>query len=216
MSHTATSYLRGLWLLGQQAVGSGTRHHHARRALLQSAITPAAGAPEQYSAEPHGWPIVPLKQHLCHDLRLRPSRVHVVPNGIPAASVTDPGIRQSLGLPEDSQLLLAVGNCSAGQGHKHLIRALRAITVQHPRAHLAIAGRGDLLPELKALAGGLGVGDRVHFLGLRGDVAGLLAAADVFVMPSLSEGLPIAILEAMFAREAHCGFRRRRHQGGAR
>ena len=45
----------------------------------------------------------------------------------------------------------------------------------------------------------LGVGGRVHLLGLRADVAAVLAAADLFVLPSLSEGLPLALLEAMFA-----------------
>jgi len=64
--------------------------------------------------------------------------------------------------------------------------------------HLAIAGRGDQDEALRAQAAALGVADRLHLLGLRADVANVLAGADVFVLPSLSEGLPIALLEAMF------------------
>jgi len=65
--------------------------------------------------------------------------------------------------------------------------------------HLAIAGRGETAEALRRQARDLGVGDRVHLLGLRGDIPNLLGGADVFVLPSLSEGLPVALLEAMSA-----------------
>jgi glycosyltransferase involved in cell wall biosynthesis len=70
---------------------------------------------------------------------------------------------------------------------------------RHPSVHLAICGRGSLEASLRARAREHGLEQRVHLLGLRGDVAAVLAAADVFVLPSLSEGLPLALLEAMFA-----------------
>jgi glycosyltransferase involved in cell wall biosynthesis len=62
---------------------------------------------------------------------------------------------------------------------------------------LAIAGRGEEEPRLRAQAATLGIGDRVHLLGFRDDVADILAAGDVFTMPSLSEGLPLALVEGM-------------------
>jgi len=62
---------------------------------------------------------------------------------------------------------------------------------------LAIAGRGEEEPRLRAQAATAGIGDRVHLLGFRDDVADILAAGDVFTMPSLSEGLPLALVEAM-------------------
>ncbi|MBK7947565.1 MAG: glycosyltransferase [Deltaproteobacteria bacterium] len=68
-----------------------------------------------------------------------------------------------------------------------------------PGAQVAIAGRGDEEPNLRRLAAELGIGSRVHLLGLRNDVDRLLEAADVFVQPSRSEGLPLAVLEAMAA-----------------
>src|SRR5256712_11112505 len=61
------------------------------------------------------------------------------------------------------------------------------------------SGRGQMVDALSARARGLGLADRVHLLGLRSDVAAILAVADVFALPSLSEGLPLALLEAMFA-----------------
>jgi glycosyltransferase involved in cell wall biosynthesis len=68
-----------------------------------------------------------------------------------------------------------------------------------PQLHIAIAGRGELENELRARAAALGVTDRFHLLGLRGDVDNVLAGADIFVLPSLSEGVPLALLEAMLA-----------------
>jgi glycosyltransferase involved in cell wall biosynthesis len=76
---------------------------------------------------------------------------------------------------------------------------LTSLTSTYPRLHLAIAGRGDCARALERQAEDAGVLARVHLLGLREDVANVLAAADVFVLPSLSEGLPMALLEAMFA-----------------
>jgi glycosyltransferase involved in cell wall biosynthesis len=140
-----------------------------------------------------------LKHHLCRDLFLSPERISVVPNGIPYSPVTDSGIRASLGLPPSARLLVAIGNLYPVKGHRFLIEALQRIAPEHPEACLLIAGRGDQFEPLKELSVSLGIADRVRLLGLRDDVPALLSAADVFVLPSLSEGLPIAILEAMFA-----------------
>jgi glycosyltransferase involved in cell wall biosynthesis len=73
------------------------------------------------------------------------------------------------------------------------------LAAAEPRLHIAIAGRGELAATLERQAAAAGLGTRLHLLGLRQDVANVLAAADVFVLPSLSEGLPLALLEAMFA-----------------
>src|SRR2546428_13795537 len=61
------------------------------------------------------------------------------------------------------------------------------------------SGRGQMVDALSARARGLGLADRVHLLGLRSDVAAILAVADVFALPSLSEGVPLGLFEAMFA-----------------
>lgn len=140
-----------------------------------------------------------LHGFLAHDLWLSSRRITVVPNGIPPSPATDPGMREALGLPRDARILLAVGNLYEVKGHRFLVEALADVLPAHPTTHVVIAGRGDQERPLGRLAASLGVADHIHLLGLRGDIPQLLAAADLFVMPSLSEGLPIAILEAMFA-----------------
>jgi glycosyltransferase involved in cell wall biosynthesis len=70
---------------------------------------------------------------------------------------------------------------------------------QRARWRLAIAGRGEEEERLRVLAREEGIAERVSLLGFRWDVPDILAAADVFVMPSLSEGLPLALVEAMAA-----------------
>ncbi len=141
----------------------------------------------------------PLAEHLRHDLLLARGRVAVIPNGVAHVAAPVAPLREQLGLGPRHRLILAVGNLYPVKGHRYLIEALAALRRRHPEAHVAIAGRGDEEARLGALAAALGLGDRVHLLGLRDDVPGLLAAADVFAMPSLSEGLPMALLEAMFA-----------------
>jgi glycosyltransferase involved in cell wall biosynthesis len=127
-----------------------------------------------------------LADHISRDLLIRRSRIEMIRNGVrftPAPGST-------------------LGNLYPVKGHRYAIDALASLADRHPSLHLAIAGRGELAGPLAEQARALGVSDRVHLLGLRDDVAAVLAAADVFVMPSLSEGLPLALLEAMFAGRA--------------
>jgi glycosyltransferase involved in cell wall biosynthesis len=120
-------------------------------------------------------------------------------NGVPH---TEPGVvtlRQELRLTPNDRLAVAVGNLYPVKGHLYAIDALARLADRHPSVHLAICGRGELEGALLERAREQGLGRRVHLLGLRSDVPAVLAAADLFVMPSLSEGLPLALLEAMFA-----------------
>src|SRR6266513_2865376 len=103
-----------------------------------------------------------------------------------------------LGLGPADRLLLAVGNLYPVKGHHDLVVALAQLAARHPTLHAAIAGRGAVEPLLRQEAAARGVTHRLHLLGLRGDIGNLLASADVFVLPSHSEGLPLALLEAMF------------------
>jgi glycosyltransferase involved in cell wall biosynthesis len=144
----------------------------------------------------------PLAQSLARDLWLRRTRVETIANGVRFTAAPRSTLRGELGLPDDAPLIVAVGNLYPVKGHMHLVEALTSLTSTYPRLHLAIAGRGDCAPALERQAEDAGVRARVHLLGLREDVANILAAADVFVLPSLSEGLPMALLEAMFAGRA--------------
>jgi glycosyltransferase involved in cell wall biosynthesis len=92
-------------------------------------------------------------------------------------------------------VVLTVARLDEQKGHCYLLEA----AAQVPEAQFVLAGDGPLRASLEAQARSLGVEDRVKFLGYRSDIADLLADCDVFVLPSLYEGLPLSILEAMSA-----------------
>jgi glycosyltransferase involved in cell wall biosynthesis len=83
--------------------------------------------------------------------------------------------------------------------HRDLLQALRRVSAEAalPPAHLLLAGGGPLLPDMRALAGELGIADRVHFIGFRDDIPLVLSDAAALVLPSAQEGLPRCILEAL-------------------
>lgn len=144
-----------------------------------------------------------LADFLAQELGLPASALRVVNNGIPLSSppalsgraARTAAARAALSLPLDGPLLVAVGNLYPVKDHATLLRAAAFV----PEAHVAIAGRGDEEENLRRLADELGISERIHLLGLQENVELVLEAGDVFVQPSLSEGLPLAILEAMAA-----------------
>jgi len=140
-----------------------------------------------------------LREHLSRDLWMRASRIVTIPNGASLALVERSSLRDDLRLAADDQLAVAVGNLYPVKGHRYLLEALALLRTRLPQLHVAIAGRGLLEAELRARAEALGIGDRFHLLGLRADIGNVLGGADVVVLPSLSEGVPLALLEAMLA-----------------
>jgi len=147
--------------------------------------------------------VVTVSQSLGRDLRrdlwLSADRIVTIPNGARHTAVTQSSLRDELRLAGTDQLAVAVGNLYPVKGHAFLLEALALLAVRFPGLHVAIAGRGELEAPLLARARALDVADRFHLLGLRSDIGNVLAGADVFVLPSLSEGVPLALLEAMFA-----------------
>lgn len=105
-------------------------------------------------------------------------------------------------LPEDAVMLLNVARVSPQKGLVHALRALPKIVAKYPAAHLVSVGATTdpaWLEQLKSEARTSGVADHFHILGTRRDVTDFLHACDVFVFPSLYEGLGIALIEAMAA-----------------
>lgn len=100
--------------------------------------------------------------------------------------------RKVLGIPSDATLLLSVGELNENKNHETVIRAIADMDVYY-----AIAGEGDLHEHLQGVVDELGLSGRVKLLGYRDDVAELYQAADVFVFPSMREGLPVSVMEAM-------------------
>lgn len=105
-------------------------------------------------------------------------------------------IRSELGLSEKDFLVLSVGELNANKNQQVIIKAIEQL--RDKNIHYLLCGKGDQRQNLEKLATELGVEDRVHFLGYRKDVVDICSQADVYVMPSLREGLPIASLEAMY------------------
>lgn len=108
--------------------------------------------------------------------------------------------RQELGLAPEDYVIGTVGRLSADKGGQDdLLWAANELRKSHPNARLLIIGDGPLRPELEEYASELGMLDTLSaiFTGTRNDIARLLDAMDVFVLPSHKEALPIAVLEAM-------------------
>jgi glycosyltransferase involved in cell wall biosynthesis len=125
-----------------------------------------------------------------------------VHNGIDLSCfVRSPDLRRSLreemGVRDDDFLWLTVGSFrDEAKDYDNLLHAFVSVTVRHPQARLMIAGDGLLLEAKRELAGRLGLGSAVQFLGVRRDVAALMSGADAFVLASRREGMPIVLLEA--------------------
>ncbi len=108
-------------------------------------------------------------------------------------------LRAKLGIVEDERALLAVGRLSHEKGHADLISAFASIVKADPRTKLVIVGDGPERNSLETRARSSGFGDRIIFTGQVSDASVYYRVADVFVLPSHSEGSPNALLEAMAA-----------------
>jgi glycosyltransferase involved in cell wall biosynthesis len=137
--------------------------------------------------------------------RIRAEAVSVIENGIEverfAIGRTREELCRELGLPSERFLIGTIGRLVPEKGHHLLIEAAASLREAFPNAFYVIAGDGALLPSMEKMVADLGVSDRFRFLGACNRVPELLAALDVFILPSISEGLPMVILEAMAARK---------------
>ena len=106
-------------------------------------------------------------------------------------------VRKDLGISDTVPVIGTIGNLYPVKGHIYLVKAAAHVVKRFPEAVFVFAGRGALLSELQQEAGRLGIESHVRFLGFREDIPPLLQAMDIFVLPSLSEGLPLSLLEAM-------------------
>ena len=105
--------------------------------------------------------------------------------------------REELGIPQDAFVLISVGELNKNKNHEVVIKALSNIEHKHNIQHYIVAGQGPLYQYLLDLAQEYGLKDKVHLLGFRTDVVELLKSSDCFVFPSLREGLPVALMEAI-------------------
>jgi glycosyltransferase involved in cell wall biosynthesis len=132
-------------------------------------------------------------------------RLRVVYNGIELDHVRNiapdarAAIRAELGIPAAAGVLALVGRIYPVKGHRAMLRMMARIARHCPETHLALVGDGPDRAACEALSSELGLQSRVHFLGHRDDVPLVLAAADIVVVPSESEGLCLAAIEGLAA-----------------
>lgn len=144
-----------------------------------------------------------LKRFVTEKVGIPNGRIRVIYNGVthgpPVSEAEAERCRSELGIQTGDSVLGTVGSLYPVKGHTFLLDAMPAVLQRFPNTVLIIAGRGELEVTLKNQAKRLGIEEKVRFLGMRQDIPKLLALMDVFVLPSLSEGLSMALLEAMAA-----------------
>lgn len=145
-----------------------------------------------------------VKTDAVHTLGIPPDRISVIERGRDprrlgeAAPARRAVVRRRLGLGTDDLILINVARQEFQKGQRYILDAFPAVAARQPEAVLLIAGRvGHATRDLLARYKRSPAGARISFLGHREDVPDLLAAADVFVFPSLYEGLGGALIEAM-------------------
>lgn len=136
------------------------------------------------------------------DAGLSPGKVTAVWNAIDvepfmAQAASGTTTREELGLRPGDRVVTAIGRLTRQKGYSYLLQSVPSVLDAVPETQFLIAGDGPLRNELEREAGVLGIGSSVHFLGYRADVAPIMALSDLVVMPSIREGLPNVLLEAL-------------------
>ena len=147
--------------------------------------------------------LIALHKDMADELneRFHVNNTLVLNNGITIEKFRDPGVskaemRKELGIPENAFLVGHVGRLSPEKNHEFTIKVFGELLKRRPDAHLLFVGSGINENEVREMINNSGNADRITLISNRGDVNRVLAAMDVFMFPSLFEGLGIALLEA--------------------
>ena len=128
---------------------------------------------------------------------LRPERTSTIPNGI---DLSHQNVLASSGRRESSTLeIVTVGRLVRQKGISVLLEAAGTVITRFPQVRFTLVGDGPLRRALEAQAAGLGLTEQVRFLGTLVEPQNVVAGCDLFVLPSLWEGMPMSLLEAMAA-----------------
>lgn len=130
--------------------------------------------------------------------RVPATSIHRIDNGIAPPATSEPVCsRDELGLPPSGQVFAVVGRLSPEKNVSALVEAFAAVAAADADATLAVLGDGPERGMLEEKVRGLGLSQRVRFLGVRTDMERIYPLFDCIVLPSLSEGMPLVVLEAM-------------------
>jgi glycosyltransferase involved in cell wall biosynthesis len=149
--------------------------------------------------------IITVAEALAKDLRdkygIPREKVLTIHNGINMDEMrptrSREAIRDELGVPSGSPCLTAIGRMTQQKGFTYFLKALPSITRRFPSVRCFFVGDGPLRDELEREASTLDLHNNCQFTGMRTDIVDILKATDIFVLPSLSEGFPMVLLEAM-------------------
>jgi glycosyltransferase involved in cell wall biosynthesis len=145
-----------------------------------------------------------VREWLCGEMAFDERKTVLLTNGVDTGAFARTAdsdrerVRAELGLAGRT-VVVCVGRLVPGKGHRFLIDAMAALVVRRPDAVLLLVGDGPQRRSLEQQVRELGLTDRVRFAGHRPDVTTLLGLSTLFVLPSFSEGIPIALIEAMAA-----------------
>jgi glycosyltransferase involved in cell wall biosynthesis len=146
------------------------------------------------------------RRQFATDLGVKEQDFTVIPNGVPVRGGDSTKVREEFGVRPGECVLLAVGTLERHKGHRVLLEAMARLVgrgLSVPWKLIIAGGRGgDQHEALLEFVEDEGLDGQVHIVKNRNDISDLLAMADIFVMPSLWEGLPMALLEAMTAGKA--------------
>jgi glycosyltransferase involved in cell wall biosynthesis len=151
-----------------------------------------------------------VRRHLVDDFGVAEEDIRVINNGIDADKFTESTLarkavlKKELGLSE-GPVVGTIGRLSDVKGHRYLVEAMHAVLKDVPEAQLLIVGDGKMLRELMLLTKRLGVEKKVFIIPSIMDTREALSLMDLFVMPSLEEGLGLSLMEAMAFRLAVIG-----------
>jgi glycosyltransferase involved in cell wall biosynthesis len=133
----------------------------------------------------------------------RAPRIDVIPNGVDVPKYDRPAdagaLRRTLGLAVNRRFIATIARFHPVKDHQTLLRAFAIVARARVDVDLLLVGDGALRGDLERLTATLGLTERVRFMGVRGDVADILKAVDVFALTSVSEAASITLLEAMAA-----------------
>jgi len=137
------------------------------------------------------------------NFRLPRDRIELLPNALDLGALRIPASfdraakRRELGVAPGDKAICTIARLDPDKGHRVLLGVAETLSSRHPRARYLFVGAGRAQQELQEVAAAARVAQRVSFLGVREDVPEILAASDLFVLPSLSETYSVAVREAM-------------------
>lgn len=179
------------WLIESNRMGSAKFYMAFDKALLRSFHGIVAISDE-------------MRDEVVRD-GMKPARVVTIENGIDlqrfAATPNVASTRRDFGIPAGARVIGAVGRLSEEKGHAVLLAATKSLVGEFPDLCVMLVGDGPEREKLMQEVATLGLQKHVIFTGVCSDIPKALAVMDIFVLPSLTEGLPMALLEAMAAKK---------------